>query len=78
MKIGKKEMDRKEKLEKLETLLKNVSDTYSDFVSCSMRSAEESDKYLDMLTTYIESHPTANTSEIILYEVEEILDDENG
>ena len=72
MKIGKKEMDRKEKLEKLETLLKNVSDTYEDFVECTVYLAKKDSTLLDELLLYIDEHPEAKSSEIIEFSVADL------
>ncbi len=58
---------------KFKELLENVSDSYSDFVIGNLREAKDDDRFEEMLTDYIESHPKALTSDIIRYATEEIL-----
>lgn len=59
-------------LDKLKQLLENVSDTYDDFVYGIMQTAKKSPKNCEKLYDYIKNNPSANTSEIITFETEEI------
>ncbi len=59
--------------EKLKSLLESVSDSYEDFVIGSLRCAKKHKGATSKLIKFIESNPTATTSDIIQYKTEEIL-----
>ncbi|MBP1549729.1 MAG: hypothetical protein J6A05_06960 [Oscillospiraceae bacterium] len=58
--------------QELRKLLENVSDSYSDFVTCGIRTAKKHN-CIDKLGNYIKNNPTATTSDIIWFESREIL-----
>ncbi len=54
-------------MEKLTEMLNNVPDSYYDFVAGVLNYAKRSSNNLSKITTYIERHPGAGTSEILDY-----------
>lgn len=60
-------------IDNLKGALENVSDSYPDFVIGGLRLARKYPNYIDKILSFIQSNPTANTSEIIKFETEEIL-----
>ena len=59
--------------ERLKFLLDNVSDSYPDFVTGSLRCAKKYKGAASKLIQFIENNPTVTTSDITQYETEEIL-----
>lgn len=51
-------------MEELEILLKDISDSYSDFVVGVMAEARSSPEKLDELISFIKNNPEATTSDI--------------
>ena len=60
------------KEEKLRSLLENVKDSYSDFVHGGLVTAKNHNAY-DKMISFIENNPDATTSDIVLFDTEEIL-----
>lgn len=60
-------------LTKLELLLENVPDSYPMFVRSGMSMARKKAGYAEKVIEFIENHPTANSSDIIVFETENIL-----
>jgi hypothetical protein len=60
------------KEEKLRSLLENVKGSYSDFVYGGLVTARNHNAY-DKMISFIESNPDATTSDIVLFDTEEIL-----
>ena len=54
-------------MERLTELLNNVHDSYYDFVVGVLNYAKKSNNNLNEMTSYIEEHPEAGTSEILSY-----------
>lgn len=52
-------------------LLKNVFDSYPDFVSCGIDVAKKHNS-IDEIGNFIKNNPEAKTSDVILYVSEEI------
>ena len=52
-------------MERLKELLDNVYDSYYDFVVGVLGYAKKSNDNLEEMTTYLEQHPDAGSSEII-------------
>ena len=62
-----------DKYRRLKECLEKVSDTYQDFVIGGLREAKHDSEYADKIIKYVQSHPSAKTSDIIKYETEEIF-----
>lgn len=62
-----------DKEEKLRQVLENVSDSYPDFVDGGLMESRHYPDYADKIIAFIEANPDATTSDIILYETEEIF-----
>lgn len=62
-----------DKYDKFRNLLESVSDSYEDFVEGGLIEAKDNDKYIELITDYINNNPSATTSDIIQFETEEIF-----
>ncbi len=60
-------------LVKLESKLKSVPDSYSDFVDGGIMTAKNHEGYAEKLIEFISHNPEATSSDIIRYETEELL-----
>ena len=54
-------------MEELTTLLNNIEDSYFDFVSAMLHYAKKKPERLDNLINYIKTHPTAKSSDVIIF-----------
>lgn len=57
----------------LKKALENVSDSYEDFVTGSLRIVKNAPDRASMLLAFITKYPEANSSEITKFETEQIL-----
>ena len=58
---------------KLRNLLESVSDSYPMFVISGMSMADKRPDYAEKVIDFIEKNPDATSSDVVLFETEEIL-----